>query len=182
MWFYNWSGVVIISNWYVIRVKTGDEEKVKTLLEDYDMSVRVLYREVYLRKQGMVYNKKVRLFPGYIFVISDLDYQEFDIEVTKIKYANGKFFKNLRWDKEGTPALLPKEIEKIRHLTGDNEVVETSIGFIEGDKVIITEGPLMGYESSIIKIDRHKRTALLELEFLGEVRETTVPLEIVLKR
>lgn len=174
--------MVVISNWYVIRVKTGDEEQVRALLEDYDMSVRVLYREVYWRKQGMVYNRKVRLFPGYIFVISDLDYRQFDIEITKIKYDNGKFFKNLRWDKEGTPALTPKEIEKIRHLTRDKDVVETSVGFIEGDKVIIMEGPLMGYESFIVKIDRHKRTAKLELDFLGEKRETTVPLEIVLKR
>ncbi len=40
----------------------------------------------------------------------------------------------------------------------DNEyIVEESIGFIKGDNVFITSGPLKGRESVIKKIDRHKR-------------------------
>lgn len=34
-----------------------------------------------------------------------------------------------------------------------------SEGIIEGDRVIVTRGPLRDLEASIIKIDRHKRLA-----------------------
>ena len=60
--------------------------------------------------------------------------------------------------------------------------MEHSIGFIEGNEVFVTEGPLMGFESKIVKIDRHKRKATIEVEFCGEKRLVNVSLEIISKK
>ena len=54
-----------------------------------------------------------------------------------------------------------------------------SKGFIIGDAITVTEGPLKGYEGSIKKIDRHKRMAFVELPFLGKETRVRIPLEIV---
>ena len=40
----------------------------------------------------------------------------------------------------------------------------------------------MGLEGCIKKIDRHKRTAWLEIEMMGRIVETRVGLEVVEKR
>ena len=56
-----------------------------------------------------------------------------------------------------------------------------STGYIEGDQVIVVEGPLKGYEGSIRKIDRHKRVAYLDLEGFEDVSSIKVGLEIVSK-
>jgi transcription termination/antitermination protein NusG len=63
-----------------------------------------------------------------------------------------------------------------------DHVIENSIGLIEGDKIIITEGPLMGHESMIKKIDSHKRIAQLDIEMFGQLRTITVALEIISKQ
>ena len=50
------------------------------------------------------------------------------------------------------------------------------------DKVIITEGPLKGMEGMIKKIDRHRRTAAIEIEMFDRKVLMNVGLEIVEKR
>ena len=54
-------------------------------------------------------------------------------------------------------------------------------GYLQGDKIIVTEGPLQGMESHIRRIDRHKRLAWLTIDVLGESREIAVGLEIIRK-
>lgn len=174
---------MLISEWYVVKVKSGEEEEAKELLESYDLDIKVLSREYYGKAKGQVVKKKKKLFPGYIFVISDLNYIDFDIKLDNIRYLNGKIYKNLKYDNTGVPALSETEISMICKMTGNykNDVVKSSVGFIEGDRVRIVEGPLYGLESNITYINRHKRIARLSIGFLGESREIEVPLEIVAK-
>ena len=78
--------------------------------------------------------------------------------------------------------ISSEEERFIETLSGDDHVVETSIGVIEGDKIIIKRGPLYGLEGSIIKINRHKRIAIIRAEFMGGPREIKVGLEIIDKK
>lgn len=50
------------------------------------------------------------------------------------------------------------------------------------DKVTITDGPLAGKEAMICKINRHKRTATLNVEMFGDKVGVTVGLEVVEKK
>ena len=68
--------------------------------------------------------------------------------------------------------LTDSEVLLLQKLGGDDQIVETSIGVMEQDKIRITRGPLMGLEGCIKKIDRHKRTAWLEIEMMGRIVET----------
>lgn len=56
-----------------------------------------------------------------------------------------------------------------------------SQGMIIGDKVVILSGPLKGMESTIQRIDRHKRKAWLNLEMFGRQQLVEVGVEIVKK-
>ena len=56
-----------------------------------------------------------------------------------------------------------------------------SEGYLKGDKIIVIDGPLKGMESSISRIDRHKRLAWLSMEIMGQHREIAVGLEIIRK-
>lgn len=61
-------------------------------------------------------------------------------------------------------------------------IVELSTGIIEGDHVIILNNPLMGHDSLIRKIGRHKRLAFLEVDMLDRKKTVKLGLEIVAKR
>lgn len=52
---------------------------------------------------------------------------------------------------------------------------------IEGDEVKVVKGPLRGQEAKIVKVDRHKRLAWLEMHMFGRTKVVKVGLEIVSK-
>jgi transcriptional antiterminator NusG len=45
----------------------------------------------------------------------------------------------------------------------------------------VTDGPLVGREGDVVKINRHKREAVVAIPFMGDVVRVTLPLEIVSK-
>ena len=169
-------------NWFVLFVKTGDEVKALRALNTEGLDAFMVTMEVVHRKQGKSFLVTKNMFPGYLFVESELDLIEFDIQLKKLIHKISYFMKLLKFDNEGTSVLYPDEKEYLERLVNDKKVVEHSIGFIEGNEVFITEGPLQGFESKIVKIDRHKRRATLEVEFCGELRYVDVSLEIISKK
>lgn len=48
-------------------------------------------------------------------------------------------------------------------------------------KSLFNEGPLIGLEGLITKIDRHKRIAYVDVELLGKLTRVQVGLEIISK-
>lgn len=171
-----------MKNWYVLFVKTGDEVKAVNALCREGLDAFMMTMEVVHRKEGKSFLVKKNMFPGYLFVESDLEQVDFWLLLKSLSSRVSYFMKLLTFDNEGTSALYPHEKEYLESLLNDKRVMEHSIGFIEGNQVIITDGPLMGYESKIVKIDRHKRRALLEIDFIGEIRHVNVSLEIISKK
>lgn len=116
------------------------------------------------------------LFPGYVFLISD------DVEQLFFALKNVQGLTKIIGTGQEVVPLTDSEVLLLQKLGGDDQIVETSIGVMEQDKIRITRGPLMGLEGCIKKIDRHKRTAWLEIEMMGRIVETRVGLEVVEKR
>ena len=77
--------------------------------------------------------------------------------------------------------LTDKERDWFLSFLDDEHVVRMSEGVIEGDKVTVTRGPLMGFEGDICKIDRHKRRACIKVSLFGRTVPASVGLEIVRK-
>ncbi|WRK52222.1 hypothetical protein SD457_17455 [Coprobacillaceae bacterium CR2/5/TPMF4] len=48
----------------------------------------------------------------------------------------------------------------------NSTVIDNSTGDIENGKIVVKEGPLIGEEDLIRKVDRHKRLAFLIINFL----------------
>ena len=167
--------------WYVMQVRTGTEESIRVQCQS-NIPAGVLercfipYYEERKHIRGTWITQKKVLFPGYVFLISD-DVEGIFIELKKVQGLT----KLIGTGKEIVP-LSESEVQLLLHLGGADQIVETSIGVMEQDKIRITRGPLMGMEGCIKKIDRHKRTAWLEIEMMGRIVETRVGLEVVEKR
>ena len=168
-----------MSTWYLLFVKGGKEEEICDFLKSQGLDAFYPKKKVVYKKQGIRTLVDKPMFPNYIFIYSELDHVSFSSEMNKLKYIKDGILKEVKYDNEGTSALYEQEQIFLEKLLGRNKVVEYSVGFIENDKVVITEGPLMGLESNIIHIDRHKRMCTLQIEMLGQKREVKVSLEIV---
>ena len=84
----------------------------------------------------------------------------------------------------GTRSGRDIDKEKAANLTlvDADEIVEMSQGIIEHDEVKILSGPLKGMEGIVKRINRHKRTAVIELGLFERVLQVEVGLEITEKR
>lgn len=168
--------------WYAIQVRTGNEEKTaglcKELIDSEILEALLIPRAERLRKREGTWRKEEeKLFPGYLIAISQRPDELFQAlkKVPELTKALG--------DSSGLISLYEKEVEFLQHFCGEKgqSTAKMSEGIIIGQKVIITEGPMNGYEGNIRKIDRHKRTAQLEVELFGRSLMVTMGLEIIRK-
>lgn len=171
----------LMDNWYVMQVFSGREEKVARSCRDIvdpavlsDCFIPYIVRKK--KYQGAWHDVEEILFKGYVFLISDdVDtlFQELKKvpEITKILGKKNSFIYPLE----------EREVVFLKDFTKDNHKVEMSYGFIVNDRVNITDGPLMGKEGLIRKIDRHKRKAVIEISFLQQTVYAEVGLEIISK-
>lgn len=166
--------------WYVIQVRVGTEEQIcsqckKRISGDILESSFIPYYETKKKTASQWKTEQKILFPGYVFLITE--------QVESLFFALKKvegLTKLLGTGNEIVP-LSQREEEFLKRLGGDDHVVEMSEGIIEGDRVIIESGPLQDQEGYIVKIDRHKRKAWLEIPMFGGIQRVEVGLEIKMK-
>ena len=168
---------------YVIQVTSGHEERTRQmLLRQLDDEVLTdCYTPAYecVRKVAGEWQTVTRmLFPGYVFVETTNP-----AELRDCLREIPAFTRFLGSSDESFLALTDDEVAWLNAFTnGETHVAEMSEGTIEGDNVLVTKGPLRGHEGQIVKIDRHKRLAELEIRMFGRVKRVRIGLEVVRKR
>lgn len=165
--------------WYAVWVKTGEEEKVKMMCQMLELNVMedcVIPRYQCMKRYGGAWHKEQELlYPGYLFVKSGQPEQLYK------ELKNIPEFTKILGDEEMLIPLYEHEIIFLEQCSRNQCVVEMSYGYMIGDQIIITEGPLKDYKGEIKRIDRHKRLATLETSFFGRTMEIKIGLEIVKK-
>lgn len=167
---------------YVVQVMGGRERHVATLIDkirpDAIEECFTPSFELMKRRGGAWRRETDILFPGYLFIVSS--------DATRA-YAQLRaipaFTRLLGSHDDGFTPLTPDEMAWLEAFTTvRGHVVPMSTAVIEGDRVIVTDGPLKGHEALISKIDRHKRLAFLDMRIFGRNKTIKVGLEVVRKR
>lgn len=168
--------------WYVVQVVGGQEHvvfrQIRKLIEPTAYKACIIPQYELKKKYGEIwkYRKKV-LFPGYVFVDTKIP-SVFQNELRKIS----RMTKILRDGNENFIPLTDEDKTIINAFVGnDDYVMKMSEGIIEGEKIIILKGPLMGYSGFVKKIDRHKKIAYLTIPMFGRNITLKAGLEIVKK-
>lgn len=137
---------------------TGYEQEVVkeiscTWLKD-DLKPFIPMYDARFRKAGKVVSEKRRLMPGYVFLESPRSGVDFYLSVRSLISRSEHALKLLR---HGTGNLdhnfemNETECAFLQKLLSHKHCVEMSKGFIEGDKVIVSEGSLVGLEDLVKK-------------------------------
>ena len=166
---------------YVIQVVGGREnhvcDLVNKILNEEIKDCYVPRREVFRRAGGEWITVRETLFPGYLFVETE-NIEQVMGRLTKVPALT----RLLGVGDEHVTPLSPDEVAWLSGLMKPfDKVVEASVGVIEGDRVVVTNGPLVGHEAQIKKVDRHKRLAYLDMRMFGRTKTIKVGLEIVRK-
>ena len=176
----------MMKNWVVLFVRTGLEaELVRTLKERLNDEVFFPFVptvETPYRKKGKVQKVRKPLFPGYIFLQTAIE-PTLIAETLADALAETENIYSLLHYGDNKQDVVVREEERLHweRLFDENFCIVGSTGFIDGDTVRVTSGALVGLEGQIKKINRHKRSAIVEMEMMGARREVTLMLEIVAK-
>ena len=174
--------------WYVLRVRVGSEERVRKVLETHlktDQYQPFVPTKKYLfrgknseNRKEIKYQNKI-CFPGYVFVRSTEESITFIKRTAPIVGCIKEayfflYYGTNKWD----IAMRACERNCLDYLMDKAYNIGTSIGYEEGDYITIIEGPLVGLEGMIIRLDRHKRTAIIKANIMGDSREIKLPVEL----
>ena len=166
-----------VMKWYVLFVETGRETLIQKWIQYFfDQSVCISIvpkRRLIESKQGKKYSVVKTMFPGYVFINTDMCVEVY-YKLAKVPNMirvlnNGSYWSNINDD----------EITSIVNLVGDNGIVDYSKIFIENSKVFVKDGPLLGMEGIIKKVDKHRSRAKIELILMGELRLIDVGIEMI---
>lgn len=162
--------------WYVAFVETGKEEEVQKWLNHYfDKDTQrsiVPKRRLIEKKGGKPYPVIKKLFPGYVFIRIDMDLVKYK------KIINIPYLIRFLGTGEYYSPINDSEMSVILKLVGD-DIIGYSKVLADNSKILVKEGCLCGMEGIIVKVDKHKNRAKIQLDFMGEKRVVDVGVEIV---
>lgn len=166
--------------WYVLQTVTGQEEELVHMIREvvssgvYTDCFVAYYERVWRRQRQSIVHVE-RLFPGYVFIVSD-DPNGLFLELKRVPAMSklvsaGKF--------EFLP--IEKEEEAFFHtLLTEERIVRLS--YVETDEkgnVCRIDGPLKYFADQVVKIQFKKRYAIIRFRMLG--MDKTGALGIILK-
>ena len=170
--------------YYVIQVKTGKEQQaiediLKNKPDDASFDVFSPYRKSLRKYKGETKEVIERCFPGYIFVETNNVRELF----RQLYFTPG--FQKLLGREEGTENFVPLDKDESRMIdilysANNNRITEISnIEVKEGEMIRVLDGPLMGLETKIKKVNLHKRTVLVEFMMCGRLVTAPIGINII---
>ncbi len=153
--------------WYVIHTKPGDEDRVKTNLQNQEIEIFLPLLETYQYCGGKMVQKIKPLFTNYLFGRLDLD-----LHYYKVKWTRG-VNKILGSGNEPVP-ISEKVIQAIKERSGKDNLVKLEGELKDGDLVQVTSGPLKSLRGVFQKMISSKGRVKILLSLIG----VDVPVQI----
>ena len=157
----------VVRSWFVLHTKSRFENVVNEGLTKKSIEVfspKVKVRSKRRDRKAMI---QVPLFPGYVFVKTDLNPYE-HIEIVKTTGAV-----RIIGNKDRPLAVPHEDIESLKIIVAGNNSVTTGTQFKRGDIVIVIGGPFSGVTGTFIRY-KGKERVVVYIEALGQFASVEV--------
>ena len=159
--------------WYVIHTMSGLEQKCKQQCQQYidQTAYREMFIPMYKTKKHFKqewHEVEKTLFPGYLFVDTD------DIDAVIIGLKKIRQYTKVLKDGDTVSPIRKDEQDFLALMMDADHIVQYSEGFLIGDEVYITSGPLKKVQGWIRTVDRHRRIAKMDVPIFGRA----TPIEV----
>ena len=162
----------LVPAWYALHTRSRFENVVSDGLLKKSLEVflpKILVRSRRRDRKMMI---RMPLFPGYLFVKTDLEpARQLDVlkTVGVVRFIGSK---------DGPISIPADNIESLKIMISNDGPVETGTRFKKGDRVMVISGPLMGVIGTFSRY-RGQGRIIVHIEALGqfagvEVREDDV--------
>ncbi len=160
--------------YYAIQIKTRSENKylkiARYMLDASDLfppsEGRLIWprRQLTIRRRGKLKETLAPIFPGYIF----METEELNPDVYWVLKRIDGFFRFLK-DKQHIEPLSGPDRDLLLHFLSFGEIVSKSeVYFDENKKIRVIQGPMKGLEGKVVKVDKRKKRAKIQLSLYEE--------------
>ena len=173
--------------WYVLRVISGKEKKIKIYLEseiarnkleEFIPQVLIPSEKVYEMRNGKKRIRERNFFPGYVLISADLSHGEAYHVVKSVPGVIGFLGSNDKGDGSSkTPVpLRQSEINRILGKVDEIDTMEEKLGtpFIVGETVKVMDGPFSGFTGTVEEVFEERKKLNVMVKIFG--RNTPVEL------
>jgi transcription elongation factor/antiterminator RfaH len=147
--------------WYVLHTKSRFENVVNEGLIKKSIEVFLPKVQVRSKRRDRKALIRVPLFPGYLFVKTDLSPNE-HIEIVKTAGAV-----RLIGSKDGPIPVPLDTVESLKIMVQANHPVLTGTRFKKGDRVMVVSGPFTGVTGTFVRYKGKGRVVVM-IEALGQ--------------
>ena len=157
-------------NYYAIQVKTRGEEKFMRLFKALHPETRFQMhfprRRIDIRRRGKMQQTTAAVFPGYIFVEAEGE----DIQTHQRAFRQTDGFYRFLLSNQNIRPLADRDLELVLHFVKKAGPIAgiSRVYLNENSRIVVTEGPLMGLEGRIIKVDKRKKRAKVKLSLYDD--------------
>ena len=148
-------------SWYVLHTKSRFENVVNEKKKKKSMEVFLPKVKVRSRRRDRKVMIRVPLFPGYLFVKTNLA----PVEHLEIVKTVGVV--RLIGNKEGPISVPSDTIDSLKIMVKGDNTVTTGTRFRKGDRVIVVHGPFAGVIGTFARY-RGKGRVIVDIEALGQ--------------
>jgi transcriptional antiterminator NusG len=148
-------------SWYVLHTKSRFENVVNEGLIKKSMEVFLPKVQVRSKRRDRKMMIRVPLFPGYLFVKTNLDPTE-HLEIVKTVGVV-----RLIGNKEGPISVPTDIIDSLKIMVKGDNAVTTGTRFTKGDRVMVVYGPFAGIIGTFARY-RGKGRVIVNIEALGQ--------------
>ena len=148
-------------SWYVLHTKSRFENVVNDGLDKKSMEVFLPKVKVRSRRRDRKVMIRVPLFPGYLFVKTNLA----PVEHLEIVKTVGVV--RLIGNKEGPISVPSDTIDSLKIMVKGDNTVTTGTRFRKGDRVIVVYGPFTGVIGTFARY-RGKERVIVDIKALGQ--------------
>jgi transcriptional antiterminator NusG len=147
--------------WYVLHTKSRFENVVNEGLLKKQIEVflpKITVRSKRRDRRAMI---RVPLFPGYVFVKTDL-HPHHHLEIVKTAGAV-----RLIGNRQGPIAVAEETIDSLQIMISSDHAITTGNSLQKGDKVMVVSGPLAGVVGTFVRYGGKGRV-IVNVEALGQ--------------
>ena len=164
------------AKWYVLKVVTGQEDKVRSYieaelarerLESSVLQILIPSQKIYEHRNGKKKLRNKQFFPGYILIYADINYGGLHHVISSVPGALG-FLSERGWGTSKSPMPLRKS--EINRILGNVEESKSNeedldLSFLPGENIKITDGPFNGFIGTVQQVmdDRKKLNIIVKV-------------------
>lgn len=147
--------------WYVLHTKSRHENVVEAGLRKKTLEVFLPKIKVRSKRRDRRTMIQVPLFPGYVFIKTDL-HPHSHLDIVKTVGAVRLIGSNL-----GPVAVPDETIDSLRIMVTSDQDISTGMRLRKGDRVLVVDGPFTGVTGTFMRY-RGKGRVIVNIEALGQ--------------